>query len=198
MNREETMNTKWIAALLAAMTVSYAGAAQPEPDVVVFFHHGTQSPTVVGLAEVQATNMLATAGVTVAWRLGSAREQGHAEIIEAVLTEQADPNVRPGAMAFATLGVQAGTRIEIYYNRVRMNACDEAFSRVLAHVLVHEITHVLEGVERHSASGVMKARFAPEDLIQMRRAPLSFATEDLALIRAWSEKHNARLVAGLR
>ena len=52
----------------------------------------------------------------------------------------------------------------------------------VAHVLVHEITHVIEGVTRHSASGIMKARWDTRDYFDMRRKPLSFAQEDVNLI----------------
>ena len=45
---------------------------------------------------------------------------------------------------------------------------------VMAHVLVHEITHVLEGVARHSGTGVMKARWDDRDYFEMRRKPRPF------------------------
>lgn len=53
---------------------------------------------------------------------------------------------------------------------------------VLAHVLVHEITHVIEGIDRHSATGIMKDRWDDNDYFQMRRRPLPFAQEDVNLI----------------
>jgi hypothetical protein len=53
---------------------------------------------------------------------------------------------------------------------------------VLAHVVVHEITHVLEGIDWHSATGIMKARWDDNDYFQMRRKPLPFALEDVSLI----------------
>jgi hypothetical protein len=52
----------------------------------------------------------------------------------------------------------------------------------VAHVLVHEITHVIEGVTRHSASGIMKARWDTRDYFDMRRRPHAFAQEDVSLI----------------
>jgi hypothetical protein len=54
----------------------------------------------------------------------------------------------------------------------------------MAHVLVHEITHLLEGVDRHSATGIMKARWSEGDYFEMRRKPLPFAQEDVNLIHA--------------
>jgi hypothetical protein len=52
-------------------------------------------------------------------------------------------------------------------------------------VLVHEITHVLQGIEhqRHSEDGVMKARWTADDLYQMSYRPLHFDPFDVELIR---------------
>ena len=54
---------------------------------------------------------------------------------------------------------------------------------VLAHVLVHEITHVLQRIDRHSDSGVMKAHWTLRDYAQMEKDPLPFAAEDIQLIK---------------
>jgi hypothetical protein len=53
---------------------------------------------------------------------------------------------------------------------------------VMAHVLVHEIAHVLEGIDRHSATGIMKARWDDRDYDEMRSKPPAFAQEDVTLI----------------
>jgi hypothetical protein len=49
-------------------------------------------------------------------------------------------------------------------------------------VMVHEITHLLEGVCRHSESGIMKAFWTDEDKSGMRGHPMPFAAEDVELI----------------
>jgi hypothetical protein len=53
----------------------------------------------------------------------------------------------------------------------------------LAHVMVHEIGHVLEQMQRHSENGVMKARWSAADIKRMERDPLPFAPEDVESIR---------------
>jgi hypothetical protein len=52
----------------------------------------------------------------------------------------------------------------------------------LAHVLVHEITHALEGVSRHAETGVMKANWTFAGYGQMARL-LEFTPVDANLIR---------------
>ena len=58
---------------------------------------------------------------------------------------------------------------------------DLSTSRGMA-LLVHEITHVLQEVDRHSGEGLMKARWSSHDYHRMRRSPLKFAEEDVMLI----------------
>jgi hypothetical protein len=65
--------------------------------------------------------------------------------------------------------------------------------RLLAHVLVHEITHILQRVSRHSASGVMKARYNETDHFEMKRKDLSFTKEDIDLIHLGLALRQARL-----
>jgi hypothetical protein len=45
---------------------------------------------------------------------------------------------------------------------------------LLSHVLAHEIAHVLQGVSRHSESGILKARWDREDFFLMQQHRLNF------------------------
>jgi hypothetical protein len=66
---------------------------------------------------------------------------------------------------------------------------------LLAHVLVHEITHILQGVARHSETGIMKAHWTPVDYRQMLVHPLPFAPEDVQLLQLSMEHRSERLQA---
>jgi hypothetical protein len=87
-----------------------------------------------------------------------------------------------GAEALAFARPYEGS-IVVFLDRVKELNRNEGPS-VLAHVLVHEITHVLEGVDRHSATGVMKAHWGYGDYVLLRRKPLPFAEEHVHLIYA--------------
>jgi hypothetical protein len=54
---------------------------------------------------------------------------------------------------------------------------------LLAHVVAHEIGHLLLGPNSHSGRGVMRARWRPEDLQEMEIGQLVFAAEQAKLIR---------------
>ena len=47
-----------------------------------------------------------------------------------------------------------GRHIIIFFDRIE--TMQDALSTVLGHVMVHEITHVIQGVSRHSDTGLMK------------------------------------------
>ena len=55
---------------------------------------------------------------------------------------------------------------------------------LLAHVLVHEITRVLQGIARHSETGVMRAKWSRADILSMETHPLPFHPADAVLLRA--------------
>ena len=55
--------------------------------------------------------------------------------------------------------------------------------RLLAYVLAHEIAHVLQAVDRHSETGVMKASWDKGDYFSMGRGRLKFTPSDIGLIR---------------
>jgi hypothetical protein len=138
---------------------------------------------VVGIAEGIATRMLATAGVNLEWRLArfpSRPDAGRVIMIDFESNSRADlsPSVLAYALAFERV------HIVVLYNRIRSLSRDNPVSRptILAHVLTHEIVHVLQGLARHSASGVMKARWDAGDYLDMMRAPLPFTSEDIELI----------------
>ncbi len=72
--------------------------------------------------------------------------------------------------------------IRVFYDRV------EAISLVrtpvvLGYVLAHEITHVLQGICRHSDTGIMKAHWVPADFMAMMWHRVNFEEVDVDLIQ---------------
>jgi hypothetical protein len=86
----------------------------------------------------------------------------------------------PGALAYAL--PYEGVHIEVFYDRIEHGYGPDMRSALLAHVLVHEITHILEGVSQHSDRGIMKARWDADDRGEMLRIPLPFAPQDIVMI----------------
>jgi hypothetical protein len=108
------------------------------------------------LAERIASRIFERIGVTLNWLKNPRACPAHALILS--VTDETPPNLLPGALAYAQ--PYEGVHIRVFADRV-MAASDypqpKLCGRVLGHVFAHEIAHMLQGVSRHSAEGVMKA-----------------------------------------
>jgi hypothetical protein len=123
--------------------------------------------------------ILEAAGIRLDWRRDErACAQGTGIVITVSL--ETPPNQHAGALAYALPFDR--TRVVLFYDRVLSAASPAVAPYLLGHVLAHEIVHILQGVDVHSASGMMKPRWDKRDFEAMRRAPLPFMPEDLALI----------------
>jgi hypothetical protein len=108
------------------------------------------------------------------------------------------PEVPPAAldasaMAFA-LPIE-GSHIAVFSDRVKAGITPDRVGRLLAYVLVHEITHMLQGVCRHSPGGIMKAHWTDGDLFDVQSMKLGFAQVDIDLIGfgiTWRQARFAR------
>jgi len=121
--------------------------------------------------------------VRIDWRIGrpSGAQPGREPVIVVRLAEHTPADYLPGALAFAK--VYEGVHITVFWDRIESQCRLAPVVVVLAHVLVHEITHILQGVNRHSESGVMKSRWTAKDQRAMASKPLPFTALDVELIR---------------
>ena len=85
-----------------------------------------------------------------------------------------------------------GTHITVFYDRLQQRNEPKRLPVVLAHVLVHEITHLLQGIDRHSVSGIMKAHWSIEDYHEMAFKPLPFTQDDVDLIQQGMDARESR------
>src|SRR5580698_1188805 len=168
-------------AILAAATCA-AGEVQWKVTVCM----DTTPASEVVRAETQASQMFTAIEVRLDW---SCRKSSLQEAIVITLAARAPESRKPGELAYAL--PYEGTHIVILYDRVRKMAPNQV-PAVLAHVLVHEITHILQGLPRHSESGVMKAQWDSQDFAQMSWKPLTFTNEDLDLIHRGLDAREAR------
>jgi hypothetical protein len=106
--------------------------------------------------------------------------------------------VAPRALAYAL--PFGGVHIKVFYDRVPGKS-DISRSHVLAHILVHEISHILQGIDRHSDSGIMKARWVDADFKQMEAGALAFAGENLLWIhkgiQSWANRSRSATFVAL-
>jgi hypothetical protein len=99
----------------------------------------------------------------------------------------------PGALGSAR--PYEGIHVVVFLDRVQDTVGPQMVTKLLAYVLVHELTHILEGFSGHSATGIMKARWDQKDYDLMSRDKLLFTAEDVTLIYKGLDDRSAHRVA---
>ena len=171
-------------AMLVAAVVSHAeggiDSQRPIVTAIVQVHIGELPPAALYCAEQLASRMFTEAGVRLQWRLGPPNAHREEQPIVIDITSDPPAAVLQGALAYAR--VFEGVHIQVFWGRLGAAAQRGTTPALLAHVLVHEITHILQGTDYHSQEGVMKAHWTPKDIRQMPVKPLSFDRFDVELI----------------
>jgi hypothetical protein len=148
-----------------------------------------QNESIIYMGKTLASRMFARIDVRIVWEAWSRCPDDGIRISWSMNTSPLD---HPGALAYAM--PYQGTTIVVFWDRFKAQS-ERPNPFLFAHVLVHEITHVLEGVPRHSETGVLKARFTREDIARMPFESLPFADEDVALIHRGIERRRPRVLA---
>jgi hypothetical protein len=173
-----------IAAIIMA-TMGLAGAARSAERIAVYIDSNNGPQEVIARAKEVSGRMFAAVGVAVDWRAvmpGGKQTISDSRAIVVEFEMNAAPGHHPAAMAYAK--PYEGVHIVVLYDRILTRTRDNPLHRpmILAHVLTHEVTHVLQGIDRHSATGVMKARWDAGDYRDMTFSPLPFTPTDIDLI----------------
>ena len=100
----------------------------------------------------------------------------------------------PNALASALPYSNSGQGVYVFYDRLRERARVNPMlaGPLLGHVLVHEATHRLQGIARHSDSGVMRAFWSAAEYDSMLKTPLPFAAVDAELVTRGFDSTAAR------
>ena len=167
---------------IVAMAMMAGITARAARGVTVYLTNDLNTGGVMYQAQERAAKAFAEVGVRIEWRTGRppATQPEREPAIVVRLAEDTPADYLPGALAFAK--VYEG-HITVFWDRIESQCRLAPPVLVLAHVLVHEITHILQGIDRHSESGVMKSRWTPEDYRAMAIKPLRFTPLDVELIQ---------------
>jgi hypothetical protein len=175
-----------IAAIAASAGAPDLGQTGLGQTVKVCIEPGASAPSLLTVGQALSSKILATAGIRAEWRIErSGCAASNDDTIQVRFSDE--PAKEPGdgvlasARPYATPG--SGAQVEVYYQRIFRTVEPRLQPILLGHVLAHEIAHIIEGVNRHSESGIMKAHWDAGDYAEMSWRPLQFASADLNLIR---------------
>jgi hypothetical protein len=131
-------------ALLATRTLV---AHTPAQHVIVYIENRGPFPGMtIHSAESLAATMFAEVGVTIDWRNRTAPDDSQLRTEGAIVARMVTGmpvGCRPGVLAEAF--PFEGVHIRVFAERLKLTQNPAFIPIVLAHVLAHEITHVLEG-----------------------------------------------------
>ena len=166
--------------LMAAMVGVAAEPKQPQQKLTVYLRENVRIPPEVRAPALDLANkMFATIGIRLEWRSGEPPRTSSTRPIGIELATNTPANLLPGALGCAM--PYEGVHIRVFYDRLQSDVAPR--SVLLAHVLVHEIAHIVQKTDQHSDSGIMKAVWIHRDYVQMRIEALPFTPQDIELIR---------------
>ncbi len=137
------------------------------------------------LTKSAARSLFRSAGITVDWQGPETPPSGVPRTwLRIELTDRTPDQIFPGALAVSYPYAGCGKGVTVFLDRIRLLAPGILReSAMLASVLVHEITHVIQGVDRHSTEGLMKAHWDGDDRTAIFQRRLGFLPEDVLLVR---------------
>jgi hypothetical protein len=132
-----------------------------------------------------ASAIFEEAGVKLEWRSPKEARANPTRIwLQIELAHNTPEQLAPGVLAVCHPFDRCRKGIMVFLGRVRTMAGDpRRESELLGYVLVHEITHLIQGSDVHTAEGIMKERWNQADREAIYRKRLSFSPEDLPRIR---------------
>jgi hypothetical protein len=169
--------TAMLAMTVAAGITVQAGQGKRESLTVYVLDNAKVPIQVKFESEMLASKMFASIGVRIDWHIGEPSASSSSEAVVIELVPETPNTKKPGALAYAK--PFEGVHIVVFWDRMEHGPIP---TQLLANVMVHEITHIAEGICHHSETGVMKANWTEEDFKTMKTHPLMFAAEDVDLI----------------
>ena len=156
--------------------------AQSRLTVDVYLNGRVASSQLLEPGKLLASSIFQKIGVRLNWLPGELPASKTAFGIRTV--EHAPRSATGDALAASRLSGAAGVEITVYADRLRRFLdVHRSLGRVAAgYVLAHELAHAMQGVARHSESGIMKAHWNYLDLQDMFSHRLAFTAGDVDLI----------------
>jgi hypothetical protein len=178
--------------LLAAIGGSMYAAEKTRVDV--YRSNRDDSSELLGPGKIVASGIFEKVGVHLNWRAGelpatqSAAGNGALQKAFGIRTlEHAPESATADALASARIVGSSGTEITVYKDRLQRFLDNHRYLAGVAgvgagYVVAHELAHVMQGVARHSESGVLKAQWSNYDFQEMVFHRLAFTNFDVELI----------------
>jgi hypothetical protein len=179
-----------VAVLAAVIGVGCAcGAEKIQVDVYINGHDDSLFLLRPGTAV--ASEVYERIGIRLNWHTGEPKVAQGRPVYKIRTVEQAPASVTRGALASSENVGASGTEITVYKDRMLRFLTDGDWVRCDIHsvrcagtgyVLAHELAHLMQGIARHSESGILKAHWTNVEYREMSCNQLAFTETDVELI----------------
>lgn len=185
------MEIELVGLLLAAVALPGWGQSGPAT-VDVYMNGRDESFRLLGSRKPLASEIFKKIGVHLNWHTGELPAGQRAFGIRTV--KRAPHSASPGALAASQLSNAAAVEITMYRDRLHLffnaystpvgsdGASIERRTVLAAYTLAHELGHAIQGIARHSETGILKAYWSDSDFKDMMFHTLTFTPYDIELI----------------
>ena len=132
------------------------------------------------LVKAKTSKLFARIGIRLEWIEDRRYCRSDSGAIRLIVRRQAAEAAGPDWLGYAL--PYDRSPVVAFYDRVVNSRGIVSAEDMLAYVFAHEIAHILEGISRHSASGIMKPSWDNTDRWLMTQGSLTFAPIDIELI----------------
>ena len=189
-----TTGGQHLASLLRGNLLRAADVPRPSESSVTICLITDPNLLIVDAAETLVSQMFATIRVRLRWYEPPVCPAGAGDPVLLMLETSTPATDHPGALGVAL--PREGSHAWVFYDRVGQSYRGNKYvAALLAHVMAHEIAHVLQGISRHSESGILMANWSATDCARMASLPLMFTPEDVILIHRGLEERHSRLLS---
>lgn len=147
-------------------------------------------PFVQSQAEDVAGRLFASIGIEVRWVPAPrcAKDPPTGSVVYVYYEASAPSDAPADVSAFARFGGSRVPAVYLLYDRVLSRESGFWYRplvpTVMGYLLAHELTHAIQGVVRHSTSGLMKPYWTARDQAAMVDGKMTFTSADVVLLRA--------------
>lgn len=167
----------------------FVDQSTPKLEVRVYSFAGVSAWTLAA-AEEGTMSLLRPAGIVLAWMNCGAgpaatacMEANRADSLIVRILPKALPQVSASALGIADTSDRAAAAFVFYDRVLALRTHTRLAPAILGRVMAHEISHLLLPEEQHSSLGLMKGRWAADDLEIANCASLRLSAESVVFMQ---------------
>jgi hypothetical protein len=195
----------WILLIQLAALCARADPARGQPINIYVYNQARVPSEVLAPAEQNARRIFRLSGLEASWvNCSTAASPGTnctglpqpGDVVVQIVREAR--NLKDDVFGAAFLGKDGtGQYTDVYFDRLDELRRDWGvpLARLLAHVMAHEIGHVLLGLNSHSTMGIMRGFWEAEDIKALERGRLLFSSQQSKVMREHLTAMLARTIA---